>query len=220
MSPESARPVDGGPSMAGVQRSISLPPRGLLRSPNALSVASTSLTRSGARCRTDSSRTAACNAPVSGRRRLVSGRASTFPVPHPRSNAFDRSALSRTVLPTPRSPVSTRLRSGRPRSTRSKATSNAPSSASRPASSGGRWPAPGAYGFRTGSTSRTVSTRIARTLDFVRQRSTCRTLRAAACATNDCCPVPLTTLHDFRCPSQTLAAPAEDRRRDHRCWTS
>ena len=36
MSPESARPVDGGPSMAGVQRSISLPPRGLLAQPERL----------------------------------------------------------------------------------------------------------------------------------------------------------------------------------------
>ena len=176
MSPESARPTLGGPSIAGVQRSMSLPPRGLVRSPNAFNVAKTSLTRSGARCRTDSSRTAACNAPVSGRRRLVSGRASTFPVPHPRSSALDRSALSSTVLPTPRSPISTRLRSGRRRSTRSSATSNALSSASRPASSGGRWPAPGAYGLRTGSMSRTVSARIAQTLDFVREHSTCRDL--------------------------------------------
>jgi hypothetical protein len=52
--------------------------------------------------------------------------------------------------------------------------SNAVSSASRPASSGGRWPAPGAYGLRTGSTSRTVSARIGHSLDFVRGRSTCR----------------------------------------------
>jgi len=145
-----------------------------------LSVAKTLLTRSGARCRTDNSRTAACSAPVSGRRRLVSGRASTLPVPHPRSSALDRSALSSTVLPTPRSPVNTRLRSGRPRSTRSSATSNAVSSASRPASSGGRWPAPGAYGLRTGSMSRTVSARIAQTLDFVREHSTCRDAQGIA----------------------------------------
>ena len=89
MSPESARPTLGGPSIAGVQRSMSLPPR-LVRSPNAFSVAKTSLTRPGARCRTDNSRTAACNAPVRGRRRLVSGRASTFPVPHPRSSSAGR----------------------------------------------------------------------------------------------------------------------------------
>ena len=45
---------------------------------------------------------------------------------------------------TPRSPISTIDRSGRDRATRSSTTSNAVSSASRPASSGGRWPAPGA----------------------------------------------------------------------------
>ena len=39
MSPESARPVLGGPSIAGVQRSMSFPPRGLVRRPNAFSVA-------------------------------------------------------------------------------------------------------------------------------------------------------------------------------------
>ena len=55
-------------------------------------------------------------------------------------------------LPTPRSPVSTRLRSGRPRATRSSSTSKASSSESRPASSGGRCPAPGAKGLRIGST--------------------------------------------------------------------
>ena len=64
----------------------------------------------------------------------------------------ERSALSSTVLPTPRRPVSTRERSGRPRATRSSTTSKACSCSSRPASSGGRWPAPGAYGLRTGST--------------------------------------------------------------------
>ena len=45
-----------------------------------------------------------------------------------------------------------RDRSGRPRDTRSSTTSNVLSSTSRPASSGGRCPAPGAYGLRTGST--------------------------------------------------------------------
>ena len=44
------------------------------------------------------------------------------------------------------------MRSGLPRDTRSSTTSNAATSRSRPASSGGRWPAPGANGLRTGST--------------------------------------------------------------------
>ena len=88
----------------------------------------------------------------SGRRSSASGRASILPAPQPARTAIDRSSPSRTVLPTPRSPVSTRLRSGRPRATRSSTTSNALTSRSRPASSGGRWPAPGANGLRTGST--------------------------------------------------------------------
>ena len=44
----------------------------------------------------------------------------------------------------PRSPESTMERSGRPAATRSRVTSNCCSSRSRPASSGGRCPAPGA----------------------------------------------------------------------------
>ncbi len=43
------------------------------------------------------------------------------------------------------------LRSGRLAPTRSSVTSNCSSSRSRPASSGGRCPAPGAYGLRIGS---------------------------------------------------------------------
>ena len=37
----------------------------------------------------------------------LAGRASSLPVPHPRRTAAERIALSSTVLPTPRSPVST-----------------------------------------------------------------------------------------------------------------
>ena len=85
-----------------------------------------------------------CSAPATGRRIDWSGRASIFPVPHSRCSAMDRNEFSSTVLPTPRSPVSTMLRSGRPRAIRSSTTSNWLSSRSRPASSGGRCPAPGA----------------------------------------------------------------------------
>ena len=56
--------------------------------------------------------------------------------------------------PLGRSPVSTTLRSGRPRAIRSSTTSKASSCFARPASSGGRCPAPGAYGLRTGSIGR------------------------------------------------------------------
>ena len=108
-------------------------------------------TRSGARCRGASSRTAMCSAAATGRRIDWSGRASILPVPQSRCRAIDLNVFSSTVLPTPRSPVSTMLRSGRPRATRSRTTSNWPISRSRPVSSGGRCPAPGAYGLRTGS---------------------------------------------------------------------
>ena len=92
-----------------------------------------------------------CSAAATGRRIDWSGRASIFPVPHSRCRAIDLNVFSSTVLPTPRSPVSTMLRSGRPRAIRSSTTSNWPISRSRPVSSGGRCPAPGAYGLRTGS---------------------------------------------------------------------
>ncbi len=84
------------------------------------------------------------SAAATGRRIDCSGRASILPVPHSRWIAIDLNVLSSTVLPTPRSPVITMLRSGRPRATRSSTTSNCCSSRSRPASSGGRCPAPGA----------------------------------------------------------------------------
>ena len=151
MSPESARPFLTGTSMPGCQRSLIFASDGVALSANALSTPRASSTRSGARWCTARSRTARCSAADSGRRRSASGRASILPAPHPARTAIERSSPSSTVLPTPRRPVSTRLRSGRPRATRSRTTSNAPSSRSRPASSGGRWPAPGAYGFRTGS---------------------------------------------------------------------
>ena len=85
-----------------------------------------------------------CSAPATGRRMDCAGRASILPVPHSRCRAIERNELSSTVLPTPRNPVSTMLRSGRPRAIRSSTTSNWLSSRSRPASSGGRCPAPGA----------------------------------------------------------------------------
>ena len=152
MSPESARPERTATSMPGCQRSRSFAPSGDERSANALRMPSTSSTRSGSGWRTARSRIARCSAAESGRRRSASGRASILPAPQPARTAIERSSPSSTVLPTPRSPVSTRLRSGRPRATRSSTISNASSSRSRPASSGGRCPAPGAKGLRTGST--------------------------------------------------------------------
>ena len=53
-----------------------------------------------------------CSAAATGRRIDWSGRASILPVPQSRCMAIDRNVLSSTVLPTPRSPVSTMLRSG------------------------------------------------------------------------------------------------------------
>jgi hypothetical protein len=60
--------------------------------------------------------------------------------------------FSSTVLPTPRSPISICFFYDHPCLTRRKASSAASSSnAERPASSGGREPAPGAKGLRSGS---------------------------------------------------------------------
>ena len=142
MSPESARPRTAGASMPGLHWSFSLAPVPASRWANDLITPSTWSTLSGSVC--PSSRTAWCSALLSGRRSPWSGRASSLPVPQRRRTAAERSALSSTVLPTPRSPVSTSERSGRPLTTRSSTTSKAASCSSRPASSGGRWPAPGA----------------------------------------------------------------------------
>ena len=106
----------------------------------------------GSRCLGVSSRTAIWSAAATGRRIDWSGRASILPLPHSRVMACERIEFNSTVFPTPRSPVSTSERSGRDLATRSRTMSNCASSRSRPASSGGRWPAPGAYGFRIGST--------------------------------------------------------------------
>src|ERR1700730_5263360 len=110
-----------------------------------------------------------CSAAATGRLIDWSGRASILPVPQSRCIAIDLNVFSSTVLPTPRNPVSTMLRSGRPRATRSRTTSNWPISRSRPVSSGGRCPAPGAYGLRTGSIHRTVWRDLARALDLARK---------------------------------------------------
>ena len=141
MSPESARPLAAGTSMPGCQRSRSFgaaPPRplGVPRWAKALSTPRKPSIRSGARCRGASSRTAMCSAAAIGRRSDWSGRASILPVPQRRLIACERRVLSRTVLPTPRRPVSIRLRSGRPRAIRSSTTSNTSSSP----------PAPGQFG--------------------------------------------------------------------------
>ena len=70
-------------------------------------------------------------------------------MPDPSASFLIRS--SNTVLPTPRSPTIKRLFVGRPRRTRSMATRTVSRSSSRPASSGGGVPAPGAKGFVIGS---------------------------------------------------------------------
>ena len=150
MSPESARPETAGTSMPGLQRSRSLALAGASRWAKALTTPRTWSTSSC--CGWPSSRTAVCRALASGRRSDWSGRASSLPVPQLARTAWLRIALSSTVLPTPRRPVSRTLRSGRPRRMRSSTTSNWRRYSSRPASSGGRWPAPGAYGLVIGST--------------------------------------------------------------------
>jgi hypothetical protein len=58
---------------------------------------------------------------------------------------------SRTVFPTPRSPISNMLLAGRPSRRRSRRIRMSSRISFRPASSGGGLPAPGAYGLRTGS---------------------------------------------------------------------
>ena len=148
MSPESARPRTDGTSMPGCHRRgrggtrATRPPAGAASAwANDFRMPSRWFdSLSGAA----SSRIAGCSAAASGWRSERSGRISSLPVPQPRRTADERSALSSTVLPTPRRPVSMIDRSGRARPIRSSRTSKDCSSASRPASSGGRWPAPGA----------------------------------------------------------------------------
>lgn len=70
----------------------------------------------------------------------------------PADSASSRILSRSTVLPTPRSPTMTMLFVGRPRRIRSSATRTVSRSSSRPASSGGGVPAPGAKGFETLST--------------------------------------------------------------------
>ena len=98
--------------MPGLHRSRAWRPAPACRSAKERITPSTWSACSGSGCA--SSRTAWCSALDSGRRRLWSGRASSLPVPQPLRTAWPRSALSSTVLPTPRSPVSTSDRSGRP----------------------------------------------------------------------------------------------------------
>ena len=122
-SPESARPRTAGASMPGCHWSRSRASGPASRCANDRITPSTWVTESSSGW--PSSRTAWWSADDSGRRSPWSGRASSLPVPQPRRTAAERSALSSTVLPTPRSPVSTTLRSGRPLATRSRTTSKA-----------------------------------------------------------------------------------------------
>ena len=124
MSPESARPVTAGASMPGFHWSRSFGAGAgvaLGEGPDHAEHVVDVVGVAGGRARGPPG-AARCD---SGRRSPWSGRASSLPVPQWRRTAAERSALSSTVLPTPRSPVSTRLRSGRPRATRSSTTSKA-----------------------------------------------------------------------------------------------
>ena len=115
------------------------------------------------------SRTAICIAAATGRLIDWSGLASILPVPHSRCRAIDLNVFSSTVLPTPRSPVSTMLRSGRPRAIRSSTTSNWPISRSRPVSSGGRAPRRGHTDCAPDPWHRTLWPDLAQTLDLLRK---------------------------------------------------
>ena len=110
MSPESARPVTAGHVDARVPAVAQLRGPGRRRparaGAKALTTPSTWSLGAAGRCRARA--TARCSAAASGRRSDWSGRASSLPVPQPARTAAERRALSSTVLPTPRSPVSTR----------------------------------------------------------------------------------------------------------------
>jgi hypothetical protein len=69
----------------------------------------------------------------------------------PDASASSRIRSSKTVFPTPRNPTIRMLFAGRPARTLANATLMVSRNSSRPASSGGGVPAPGAYGFLTGS---------------------------------------------------------------------
>src|SRR5208282_2577838 len=77
-------------------------------------------------------------------------------VRYPPSLARRSISLSRTVLPTPRSPVRSMLFSGRFFFTRPKRMRACSRTGSRPTSSGGGEPAPGENGFLIGSTDRLI----------------------------------------------------------------
>ena len=77
--------------------------------------------------------------------------ASAKMVRNPFSFAICSSLQSRTVFPTPRSPVNIRLFSGRPNSVRPNRISACSKMRPRPTSSGGGVPAPGEKGLRIGS---------------------------------------------------------------------
>ena len=174
MSPESARPRTAGTSMPELQRSRSLAAPAS-RSANARTTPSAWSDSSC--CGWPSSRTAWCSALASGLRSRWSGRASSLPVPQPLRTAWLRSALSRTVLPTPRSPVRTRLRSERFFATRSSTTSNARSCSSRPGELGRTLAGAGRVRVPDRVHARTVSGCLADSLDLARRRSAVATRR-------------------------------------------
>src|SRR5660398_120737 len=99
-----------------------------------------------------------------------------------------RTSLSSTVLPTPRSPVSIRLFSGRPINTRPSKMRACSRIGARPANSGGGEPAPGEKGFLIGSIFYPVitsSSNILLELDRTYPRSHLKHLQWAVAAVDD-----------------------------------
>ncbi len=84
-------------------------------------------------------------------RSSVSWRISLKAGNQPRLRAMSSNVVSSTVLPTPRRPVISMLRSGLPRSSRPSNSSKCRSCSSRPVSAGGLVPAPGVYGLFSAS---------------------------------------------------------------------
>ena len=94
-------------------------------------------------------------------RRSPPGRASNSSIGQPAALAWARNSSSSTVLPTPRSPDSTIGWNELPAAALPMTMSHASITRSRPASNGGGVPAPGAYGFVTGSIGSTIAPSMA-----------------------------------------------------------
>ena len=161
MSPESARPRAAGASMPGLHRSRSLASRPASRWAKDRSTPSTWSTSLGLRVAELAHRLVQRRGQRPAQPLVGAGLELAGP-PAACGPRRERSALSSTVLPTPRSPVSTRERSGRPAATRSSTTSKARELLVAPGQLGRALAGAGGVGVPDRVHARTVSACLAR----------------------------------------------------------